>query len=113
MAKNKENQKSVVRENPIDAILDPNNNDNIILVNMRDEEVEFEQIALVPLPDDSLYVILRPANDPNVKENEAVVFVIELDDEDMEYYLNVVEDDDIIDAVFEEYKKMFNEESSK
>ena len=108
----KQEERVVERENAIDAILDPENGNNIVLLDGNGNEHEFEQVAIVPLLD-SIYVILRPFNDPNVKANEAVVFVIELDEEDLEYYLDVVEDDDVIDAVFDEYTKMYEEEVKK
>ena len=102
----KQQERVVERENAIDAILDPENGNNIVLLDGNGNEHEFEQVAIVPILD-SIYVILRPYGDPNIKANEAVVFVIELDDEDLEYYLDVVEDDDVIDAVFDEYTKMY------
>ena len=103
-------EKQVERENPIDAILDPHNENNIVLTDEDGNEVEFEQVAVVPLADDSIYVILHPANDPTVKENEAVVFVIDLDEDEMEYYLDYVDDEAVLQAVFDEYNKMFKNE---
>ncbi len=112
MAKKVEQDKVVEREDAIEAILDPQNGNNVILLDGKGEEHEFEQVAIVPLAD-STYVILRPINDPRVKEGEAVVFVIQLDEDDLEYYLDVVENEDILDAVFEAYTKMYQEELKK
>ncbi len=93
---------------PIDMLLDENNTENIKLFNEQNEEVEFEQIALVPI-DEKVYAILKPVADmEGVAEDEALVFCIEeIDDEDC---LVIVEDDGIIDAVFEEYYKMLKAE---
>ena len=93
---------------PIDMLLDENNTDNIKLYNEDNQEVEFEQIALVPI-EEKTYAILKPvANMEGIAEDEALVFVIdEIDDEDC---LVIVEDDSIIDKVFEEYYKMLKEE---
>ena len=93
---------------PIDMLLDENNTDNIKLYNEENKEVEFEQIALVPI-DDKTYAILKPVEQiEGIADDEAIVFVIEeIDDEDC---LVIVEDDKIIDAVFEEYYKMLKEE---
>ena len=93
---------------PIDMLLDENNTDNIKLYNEDNQEVEFEQIALVPI-DNKTYAILRPVIEmEELAEDEALVFVIdEIDDEDC---LVIVEDDAVIDAVFEEYYKMLKEE---
>ena len=93
---------------PIDMLLDENNTENIKLYNEENQEVEFEQIALVPI-ENKTYAILKPAqNMEGVADDEALVFVIdEIDDEDC---LVIVEDDAIVDQVFEEYYKMLKEE---
>ncbi|MBQ7352331.1 MAG: DUF1292 domain-containing protein [Clostridia bacterium] len=93
---------------PIDMLLDENNTENIKLYNEENQEVEFEQIALVPI-ENKTYAILKPAQAmEGVADDEAIVFVIdEIDDEDC---LVIVEDDAIVDQVFEEYYKMLKEE---
>lgn len=93
---------------PIDMLLDENNTENLKLYNEENQEVEFEQIALVPI-EDKTYAILKPVeNMEGVADDEALVFVIdEIDDEDC---LVIVEDDKIIDDVFEEYYKLLKEE---
>ena len=93
---------------PIDMLLDENNVENIKLYNEENQEVEFEQIALVPI-ENKTYAILRPVLEMDgVAEDEALVFVIdEIDDEDC---LVIVEDDAVVDKVFEEYYKMLKEE---
>ena len=45
--------------NGIDALFDENNTDNIVLYNEREEEVEFEQVAIIPIIE-NLYAILKP-----------------------------------------------------
>ena len=93
---------------PIDMLLDENNTDNLKLYNEENQEVEFEQIALVPI-EDKTYAILKPVETmEGIAEDEALVFVIdEIDDEDC---LVIVDDDKIIDEVFEEYYKLLKEE---
>ena len=92
----------------IDQILDPENTDNVVMYNEEGEELEFEQIAVVPV-DGELYVILRPIDmDEEIGEDEALVFKVE--EEDDEAFLDIVEDDDVVDAVFEEYYAMLAEE---
>ena len=67
--------------NQIDKILDAENEDNIILFDEDNNEIEFEQIAVIPM-DDSVYVLLAPVTPmEGVGEDEAVVFVIEEDEE--------------------------------
>jgi len=105
----KENNKNINKEydSPIEAILDENNTDNIILYDENGTETEFEQIAVVPLPE-KICVILKPvATIPGIKENEALVFVIdEVDDTEILY---VATDDELIDEVFTQYYKMLEE----
>lgn len=93
---------------PIDMLLDENNTDNIKLFNEENEEVEFEQIALVPI-EEKVYAILKPVQTmEGVADDEALVFGIEeIDDEDC---LVIVEEDAIVDKVFEEYYKMLKDE---
>lgn len=89
----------------IEMILDENNDENIVLYNEEGEAVEFEQIALIPL-NGTDFVILHPVED--MADDEALVFAIEeVDGEDA---LVLVEDDDVVDAVFEEYYDMLRAE---
>ena len=93
---------------PIDMLLDENNVENIKLYNEDNQEVEFEQIALIPL-EEKTYAILKPVDAMDgIADDEALVFVIdEIDDEDC---LVIVEDDAVVDNVFAEYYKMLDEE---
>ena len=95
-------------KNPIEMILDENNNDPIVLYDEDGDAVSFEQVAVIPLHGE-LYVILRPI-DPmdGVGEGEALVFAVEeVDGDDV---LEIVDDDDIIDEVFEEYYLLLEED---
>ena len=93
----------------IDTILDPENTDNIVMYDEEGEALEFEQIAVLPL-DGELYAILRPIDpefEEEMDEDEALVFKVEeVDGEDT---LALVEDDDVVDAVFEEFYAMLEE----
>ena len=93
---------------PIDMLLDEKNTENIKLYNEENKEVEFEQIALVPI-ENKTYAILKPVEAmEGIADDEALVFVIdEIDDEDC---LVIVDDDKIIDKVFEEYYAMLDEQ---
>ena len=94
--------------NPIEAIYDENNNDNIILYNDKDEPVEFEQIAVIP-SDDKVYVILQPVQRlEGMGEDEALAFEI-TKDKDGNDSLTLVEDDALIDWIFEEYKDLYRQ----
>ena len=98
--------------NIIDQLLDPNNDENIVLYDEDNNPVEFEQIAIIP-KDDSVYVLLAPVTPmEGVGEDEAVVFVIE-EDEDGEALLSIVMEDDVIDSVFAEYEALLDEEDGE
>ena len=93
---------------PIDMLLDEDNNDNIVLFNEDNQPIEFEQIALVPI-ESRIYALLKPVlSMEGIGDDEALVFVIEeIDGEDC---LIIVEEDEIIDKVFEEYYEMLRAE---
>lgn len=100
---------SDVSKNPIDALYDEDNNDAIILMNEKGEEIPFEQIALIP-QDDKTYAILKPMIQfDGLGENEGLVFSIETNAEGMEY-LALTVDEDIIDRVFDVYFELIEEE---
>ena len=96
-------QKSI---NPIDALLDENNQDNIILYNDKDEPVEFIQIAVIPA-EERLFVILQPAQlIEGMGEDEAFAFEI-IRKEGEEDSLELVEDQALIDWIFNEYTDLY------
>lgn len=98
--------------NPIDALYDEDNNDAIVLMNEKGEEIAFEQIALIPLAE-KVYAILKPIIPlEGLGEDEGLVFSIETNDEGMEY-LALVVDEDIIDRVFDVYDQLVEEEDSE
>ncbi|MBQ4557913.1 MAG: DUF1292 domain-containing protein [Clostridia bacterium] len=95
-------------KSPVELLLDENNNENIKLYDEKNNCVEFEQIATIPM-DERIFVILKPVTQmENVAEDEAIVFEIqEIDDEDC---LVVVTEDKIIDNVFDQYYEMLKAE---
>ncbi|MBR4124417.1 MAG: DUF1292 domain-containing protein [Clostridia bacterium] len=109
----KEEKKEVVNEaNALDALFDANNNANITLYNEKDEPVEFEQIAIIPL-NDRVYAILKPTADvEGVADDEAFVFEV-VEDEENGDSLRLVEDDKVIDAVFADYNKLLDEQDDE
>ena len=92
----------------IDKLFDEECNDNIILYDSDDKEVEFEQVALIPL-NERIFAILKPVLPmEGVGEDEAVVFeLVEEDDEEM---LVVVNDQKVVEDVFEVYYDLLREE---
>ena len=96
-----------MEKNPIDRIFDENDSDPIILYGESGEEIAFEQIALIPL-EGRVYVIMQPVELlEGMSDDEALVF--EILERDGEAVLDVVLDDEIIDAVFAKYDILFAE----
>lgn len=96
-------------KNPIDLLLSPENTDNIVLYDEEDKPTEFEQIAIIPL-NNTVYAILKPVEEmPGIAEDEAIVFEM-VEDEENGDLLNVVSEEDVVNQVFEEYKKLVAEE---
>lgn len=82
--------------------------DNITLVNDEGKEIEFEQIAGINYKDD-FYLILSPIELEGVEDDEAFVFkYTEFEDGDAEY--EFIDDEEILNAVFEIYEKLLDEE---
>lgn len=96
---------------PIDMLLDEKNTENIVLFDDKNNAVEFEQIAIIPL-DGKTYAILHPlGGDDPMPDDEALVFVIdEVDDEDV---LLLVDDEQTEEKVFDEYYKLADETDKK
>lgn len=98
----------MAEKSPIDILLDEENNENIKLYDEKNNCVEFEQVAIVPI-EEKIYAILRPVSGmEGIAEDEALVFSIEeIDEEDC---LVVCDDDKIIDEVFKQYYEMLKAE---
>ena len=91
----------------LDQILDPDNTEPLVVYGENDEEVRMEQIAVVPLGD-ALFLIAKPLDNPDIAEDEALVFAVNTD-ETSDEILTVVEEELIIDCVFHHYYAMVEE----
>ena len=86
--------------------------DNIVILNDEDgNEVKFEFLDLVEL-DDEEYVVLLPVTDEG-EEDEGEVVILKLedtdDDSEEESYVGV-EDEEILNKVFEMFKEKYKDE---
>ena len=91
----------------LEKLLSEDNSDNIILYDEDDKPIEFLQIALIPQGDE-LYAILAPAAPmEGIADNEAIVFHINMEDEELE----VVTDEALGAAIFAEYEALLEEEN--
>ncbi len=96
----------VEERDAIEMLLDDECTDDITLYDENNNPVDFEQIAVIPL-EDRLFAILKPV-EPLEGVNEDEGIVIEIDEENEDIY--TVNEDEIVDKVFEEYYKMNEEE---
>lgn len=100
-----------MEKNAIERLLDENDLGTIVLYDENDQEVEFEQIAIIPY-ENEVYAILKPVEEmEGVADDEAIVFLLDADEESDEV-LSVVENDAIIDAVFDAYYKLLDAEEN-
>ncbi len=107
--KNKKSDDNIVQVDILDALLDENNNAPIYMSNDRGEQLGFEQIAVIPYGEDELYAILKPIDKiPGIKEDEAVVFKVDVD-ENEKGYLTVEINRTVAEAVFDQYYKLVQE----
>ena len=95
--------------NVLDMLFDEENEDDITIYDEDGNPVAFEQVALIPL-EEKVYAILKPVLPmEGLGEDEALVFEID----EAEESLNVVVEDDIIDAVFAVYEQLCEEEDAE
>lgn len=90
----------------LDKLLSEENSDNIVMFDEEDREIEFEQVALIPL-ENALFAILKPVTPmEGIGEDEAIVFAINEEEET----LDVVTDEALATAVFQVYDSLFEDE---
>lgn len=84
--------------------------DNIIVLNDENgEEVKFEFLDLVELEGEE-YVVLLPVEESEEEAGEVVILKIEdTDNEEEESYVSV-EDEEVLNKVFEMFKEKFKDE---
>ena len=88
----------------IKALLNENNNDNIFL-EFNNEYIEFEQYALIYLRD-NYYSILRPITiKEGIDNDEGIIFMID----EVKNRLILIEDEGIIDEVYDVYFSLLDE----
>ncbi|MBO5478647.1 MAG: DUF1292 domain-containing protein [Clostridia bacterium] len=97
--------------------MDENNNpeeelDNIIVLNDENgEEVQFEFLDLVEL-DGEEYVVLLPADEAENEDEAGEVVILKVEDtdsEEEESYVSV-DDEEVLNKVFEIFKEKFKDE---
>ncbi len=94
----------------VNNIPDAEEIDNIVVLNDEDgNEVEFEFLDLIQY-DGEDYVVLLPTEDEGEDAGEVVILKLEdTEDDDEESYVSV-EDEEILNKVFEMFKEKFKDE---
>lgn len=86
--------------------------DIVTLLSADGEEVDFVEIAGIAL-DGKFYAVLQPVELlEGMEEDEALVFEVGRNADGSDNF-TIVTDDDIIDAVFEEYNRLLDEAESE
>lgn len=86
-------------------LMDPNNNEDVELGTEGQPKTKFEQ-EYVCAYEGKLYCILKPLDKiENVKDDEAIVFVVDENEDAGKHQLKIVEDDVIADKIFDFYYK--------
>lgn len=83
--------------------------DLVVLVDENGEEVEFEHLDTIELNGNE-YVILLPVDDSEEEKDIDEVVILKLEHGEEEDSFVSVDDDDELDAVFEEFKSRVEEE---
>ena len=93
------------------SIFEENNDDVITLTSSNGEDIDFVEIAGISYKD-NFYAILQPVELlEGMGDDEALVFkMTKISDDQSSYTIEL--DDDIIDAVFEEYYRLLDEEEA-
>ena len=86
--------------------------DNIVVLNDEEgNEVKFEFLDLVELDDEEYVVLLPISEDGEEDEGEVVILKVEDTDEDSEEESYVsIEDEEILNKVFEMFKEKFKDD---
>lgn len=104
-----EKKDEVVKVDILDVLLDENNTAPIYMYNDNGDQIEFDQIAVIPYGEEDLYCILKPITKvPGIKDDEAVVFKVE-QDENGEGFLKVEDREEVAIAVFDQYYNLIEE----
>lgn len=112
VAVQQETEPNTVKYEPpefLKKLLDPENKEPIEFVDENGDLITFEQVAIVPRFG-KVYAILKPVEEmEGVGEDEALVFVVDFDEELMQDYLKLVEDETDIEIIFQAYYDMLRD----
>ncbi len=85
--------------------------DNIVILNDEEgNEVKFEFLDLVELNDEEYVILLPMTEDEEEEEGEVVILKVEDSDDDEEESYVSVDDENILNQVFEIFKERFKDD---
>ncbi len=94
------------------GMFDEDYDDIVTLLSDDGKEVNFIDIARIEYQGNT-YEIMQPEELPeNLAEDEALLFLVTEDESGADRY-DIVEDEDILDAVFDEYNRMYDEDMAE
>jgi len=97
--------------NLLDLLFDDNDIGSLTLVDEDGEKVEFRRMAIIPYKD-IVYVLLRPVSGvPEEAMNQAIAMRVEM--EFGEPYLNIEEDQEVLDWLLAEYNRLLKEDAAE
>ena len=94
----------------LDVLLDGENREDITMTDENGQEYTFTQIAVIPYtPTGSLYALLAPVTPiEGIAEDELIVFRVDVTEEG-ETALNLEEDEDICQEVYQVYLQLLKD----
>lgn len=107
-----ENKEEMMPVDLLDVLLDADNKDPIVLMDENGKQMTFEQVAVIPYEvrkEKRLYCVLKPLDKiEGIADDEAIVFIIEADDEGNSV-IRIEEDEEVAIAVFDKYYDLLEE----
>ena len=106
-------EEEMVKVDLLDVLLDENNTAPIYMYDDKGNQLQFDQVAVIPYGEDDLYCILKPITKiDGVKDDEAIVFLV-TEDENGESILKVEDREEVAISVFDQYYNLVEEEAKK
>lgn len=107
-----ENKEEIKPIDLLDVLLDADNKEPIVLMDEAGKQMTFEQVAVIPYEvrkEKRLYCVLKPLDKiEGIADDEAIVFLIETDDEGNSV-IRIEEDEEVAIAVFDKYYDLLEE----
>ena len=99
-------------ENEInDEQMEEEENELIVLADEEGKEIEFKHIATLDY-ENEWYIYLHPIEDEDVEDDEMVIFHIQTDADGNDIFV-LVEDEELIDKLYNEYLKEMDAQSEE